>query len=79
MLSSSISSSITHHGVILCLHSLFPYSCSLLLLFVVHVYTRVVIGLYNGLITGSGKLEKTWFDVTLLDQEAWRAYVHWVD
>ena len=37
------------------------------------------IGLYNGLIMGSGKLEKTRFDVTLLDQEAWRAYVHWVD
>ena len=25
------------------------------------------------LITGSGKLEKTWFGVTLLEQEAWRA------
>ena len=44
---ASVSSSITHHRVILCLHlssltlvlaSLFPYSCALLLLFVVHDY-----------------------------------------
>ena len=28
---------------------------------------------------GSGKLEKTRFDVTLLQQEAQRAQVHWVD
>ena len=30
-------------------------------------------------IAGSGKLEKTRFGVTLLEQEAWRAQVHWVD
>ena len=36
--SSSISSSITHQRVILFFHSLFPYSCALLLLLVVHAY-----------------------------------------
>ena len=30
-------------------------------------------------ITGSGKLEKTRFGVTLLEQEAWRAQMHQVD
>ena len=30
-------------------------------------------------IAGSGKLEKTRFDITLLEQEAWRAQVHWID
>ena len=41
-LSSSIFFLITHRRVILCLHSLFPYSCALLLLFVIHVYATVV-------------------------------------
>ena len=31
------------------------------------------IGWYNGLIVGSSKLKKTRFDVTLLEQEAWKA------
>ena len=31
------------------------------------------IGWYNGLIAGSGKLEKIWFGVILLKQEDWRA------
>ena len=30
-------------------------------------------------IAGSSKLEKTRFGVTLLEPEAWRALVHWVD
>ena len=30
-------------------------------------------------IVGSGKLEKIRFGVTLLEQEAWRVQVHWID
>ena len=36
-------------------------------------------GYCNGLIVGSDKLEKTRLDITLLEQEAWKAQVHWVD
>ena len=31
------------------------------------------------LIAGSGKLEKTQLGLTLLEQEVWKAQVHWVD
>ena len=43
---SSVSSSIIHCDVILCLHSLFPYSRALLLLFVIHVYALEQLSVY---------------------------------
>ena len=57
-LSSSVSSSITYRGVILCLHSLFLYSCALLLLFVVHVYALEQLSVYCASFTLVPHLDK---------------------
>ena len=56
---SSVSFSIAHQRVILCLHFLFPYSCALLLMLVVHAYALgVVLSVYCTSFTLVSHLDK---------------------